>query len=235
MDRIPRYAVITTRGERDKELREAVAAARAQDAWVVVVDNSDRGIYLNRGIYLDDLKRLDDLKVPLTAVLHHPEQPPNLSRLWNVGLERTENSARSVIWDVAVLNDDAILPPDWFDRLSTPMRLGGCYAAGFGPVHEPVFHRVPGLTALHERMPGWAFLLRGEGRLRADESLRWWCGDNDLDMQARRLGGTLIMPRDEVRHLYPDQSTATRPELQARTGVDMQLFVEKWGFRPWSI
>src|SRR6185369_583717 len=227
MDRIPRYVVITTRGERDKELREAVAAAQAQDAWVVVVDNSDRGDYF------------DDHRHPLVVVEHHPEQPPNLSRLWNVGLGRVavanmSGTARTM-YDVAVCNDDAILPPDWFDRLSTPMRLGGCYAAGFGPVLEPVFHREPGLTALHERMPGWAFLLRGEGNLRADERFAWWCGDNDLDMKARTLGGTLIMPRDEVRHLYPDQSTSTRPELQARTGVHMQLFVEKWGFRPWSI
>lgn len=225
---IPRFAVITTRGERPTELAECYNAAHAQVTYgppgchVVVVDNSDHGVRVGTGVGI--------------PMVWDPHQPPNLSRLWNRGLNRVATMARDLglqQWNVAVLNDDAVIDEDWFGTLSLAMRANDCVAAGFGPVGRQVIHRTPGQTALHERMPGWAFLLAGEYQLRADETLHWWCGDNDLDMQARQAGGTLIQPGDQVKHYYPDQSTATRPELQARTGVDMTIFVQKWGFRPW--
>jgi len=227
MSDIRRYAVITTRGERPAELAECYAAAHAQTyrfghPGVVVVDNSNHGIRIGTGI-----------GVPM---IWDPHQPPNLSRLWNHGLNRVAKLAAAEglgQWDVAVLNDDAVIPPYWFEQLGHAMRSNACAAAGYGPVDRVTVHDSPGTTRLDERMPGWAFLLRGEAGIRADEQFRWWCGDNDIDMQARRLGGTLIYPGDHVKHYFPDQSTATRPELQAMTGPDMARFVEKWGWRPW--
>lgn len=222
MTDIRRYAVITTRGERPDELAECYAAVRPQTDETVLVDNSDRGVKIGT-----------HLGIP---TVWDPHQPPNLSRLWNHGLNRVAAlaaEAGATRWDVAVLNDDAILPPHWFRELGPEMRLQMCVAAGYGPVGRITVHRQPGRTFLEERMPGWAFLLAGETGIRADEQFHWWCGDNDIDMQARELGGTLIHPGDDVKHYFPDQSTATRPELQAMTGPDMARFVEKWGWRPW--
>lgn len=224
---IRQYAVITTRGERPAELTECFEAAHCQispgrGCGVVVVDNSDQGVRIGT-----------HLGIP---TVWDPHQPPNLSKLWNLGLNRVAKLAADEgveRYDVAVLNDDAVIPPWWFEQLGSAMREHRCVAAGYGPVDRIVVHREPGTTRLHERMPGWAFLLRGEVGIRADERFRWWCGDNDIDMQSRRAEGTLIHPRDEVKHYYPDQSTATRPELQALTGPDMARFVDKWGWRPW--
>jgi hypothetical protein len=209
-------------------LGRCIEAALGQADYVYLVDNSDDLRYL----YATD---------PFVGVTVLPGrgQPPNLSRLWNLGLNAAYRHAFACDWetfDVAVLNDDAIIQPGWFEKLSAEMRGFGCHAAGFGPVLVPTVHLAPGMTRLEARMPGWAFLLRGETGLLADERLQWWCGDNDLDMQARVAGGTLILPGEQmVQHLYPDQSTAASGELMRQTGVDMATFVQKWGFRPWVI
>lgn len=218
-----RFAVIPTRGDRDEELRRCVQAITPQVDRVIVVDNSDNGVYF------------DDLKVPTYDVVYHAEQPPNLSRLWNLGLQRAEELENHihVDWEIAVLNDDAIVPPFFFEQLSTAMRSAGAAAGSYCGGGGPWLHTQPGVTPLSQRLCGWAFMLNGGRGLRADERLRWWCGDNDLDMQARLKGGTLVLPGDPVQHLYPDQST--RGVLAEQTALDMMAFVEIWGFRPWAV
>ena len=239
-----RYAVIPTRGDRMPELNQVVAAIAPQVSGVIIVDNSDKllihvkqeSVFVDMSITAAEPGGLPNSADRKTTVLHNPEQPPNLSRLWNLGLDYASTLADDCMqWEVAVLNDDAIVPAYWMDWLAQQMRSAGCCAAGFGPVSGATVHRTPGVTALHERLPGHAFMLAGEQNLRADEALRWWCGDNDLDMQARKAGGTLIVPGDEVVHLYPDRSTNANPTLVAQAGLDMMTFVEKWGFRPWAI
>ena len=175
---------------------------------------------------------------PSWYVLQAPMRPPNLSKLWNIGLVQASYWAQVTEhdeWDVAVLNDDAIIPPGWFDAVAVAMRrLGGAAGStGLGSGLTAILHQQPGVTNLAYRMQGHAFVLRGEAGLRADERLSWWCGDNDLDMQARLKGGTLIMGGWPVEHLHPDEST--RGELAAQTAVDMQTFVDKWRFRPWAV
>lgn len=225
-----RFAVIPTR-DRPLDLLNCLRAVGPQVDAAVVVDNSDAGLPDEWYVAARDL----------VGELHRvwlPEQPPNLSRLWNMGLDRAAELWRGGDrygdpYEIAVLNDDAIVSDMWFTNLSRVMRSSGATAAGAGPA-GPLVHRTPGRTALHERMPGWAFILAGEANLRADERLRWWCGDNDLDMQARKLAGTVIVPEWQVggvEHLYPDQSTVG--VLREQTAVDMAYFVEKWGFRPW--
>jgi len=220
-----RYAVIPTRGNRMDELRRCAEAIASQVSGIVVIDNTDDGSVWDVG--------LNGFRWPDTHIIHDPEQPPNLSRLWNLGIDYCRQRADGVgQWEVAVLNDDVIVPPYWFAELGTQMRSASCAAAGYGP--RLAVHRTPGTTDLMDRLPGFAFILAGETGIRADEDLRWWCGDNDLDMQARAISGTLIWP-GEVVHLYPDLSTYFNPVLQAQTGLDMDRFVKKWGFRPWVI
>jgi YD repeat-containing protein len=197
---------------------------------IVLIDNSDDG---SAGRELEKIGGpVDNLHTILAA-----QQPPNLSRLWNLGLEHASTDHRMDYdpegYRIAVLNDDAIVPQHWFDIVVTAMETYGCAAGGYGSFSSggPAVHRVAGTTRLDRRLPGYAFILDGSYGLRADEQLQWWCGDNDLDMQAREAAGTVILPGDPVRHLYPDQSTTG--VLAARTAEDMRLFVQKWGFRPW--
>lgn len=219
-----RFAVITTYNRPDVLLR-SLAAACAEADTVFVIDNGD------------DPERMAPVSTDgQWFVAQVPMRPPNLSKLWNIGIHLAAAQAEELhtpMWDVAVLNDDAIIPPGWFGHVAGLMRAWGCAAASSGmPAGGPHhIHRTPGTTALHHRMQGFAFVLKGEAHLRADERLSWWCGDNDLDMQGRQAGGTVIVAGYPVEHLYPDQSTTG--ELAAQTGIDMATFVEKWGFRPW--
>lgn len=218
-----RAAVIPTRGDRPDVLAQCLAAIVPQVHLTVVIDNSDKGHITP-----------SDFPVPI-QVLHDSEQPPNLSRLWNVGIRATEHWAtqderqyRRGLY-TAVLNDDAIVPPYWFDELEAGMESSSASAAGYNG--DMIVHRTPGTTALHQRLPGHAFLLRRSAEVYADERMRWWCGDNDIDMHSRMRGGTLILPGDPVLHLHPDQST--HGVLAQQAAQDMQAFVDKWGFRPW--
>jgi glycosyltransferase involved in cell wall biosynthesis len=225
-DRPRRYAVIPTYNRPDVLLR-ALAPAVAEADTVFVIDNGDDP---------DKMAPVSDADPGDWLVLRVPMRPPNLSKLWNIGLHlaaRDAYSRRAEEWDVAVLNDDAIIPPGWFDAVASQMRRWGAAAgsSGLASHTNSYVHRTPGTTALSQRMQGHAFILRGETGLRADERLWWWCGDNDLDMQARQAGGTVIIGGYPVEHLYPDQSTVG--DLAVQTSVDMQTFVDKWGWRPW--
>lgn len=232
MDSTPgRFAVIATRGRPD-ELQQCVAALAPQVDRIVVVDNNDKPTIW------------DLVSASRGQVIHRwdPTQPPNLSKLWNIGLNVVLERARGGDctpdvktldpYDVAVVNDDAIVPAGWFEAVTSAMRQAGAAAGcSTNTVSRPALCTVPGTTPLSLRLTGYAFILRGETGLRFDEQFHWWCGDNDIDMQARQAGGTLLLPGYPVEHLHPDQST--RGVLAERTAVDMQLFVDKWGFRPW--
>lgn len=162
-----------------------------------------------------------------------PTERRNISRWWNIGIDHAKRFARieqAKQWEVAIVNDDAIVPFDWFDRVAGSMRQMGVAAASIGHVSMPVLHTKPGLTGLLERMTGFAFMLAGELGVRADESLEWWFGDDDIDMQSRLKGGTVTIP-GTLKHLYPNQSTIG--ERLAQTAVDAKRFVDKWGFHPW--
>ena len=224
----PGRVVVIPTYNRPEVLVRCLEAAVPQADMVFVIDNSeDPARYWVR----------DQDTWPKVYLARVPMRPPNLSRLWNLGIGAAERWARSQgyeRWDVAVLNDDAIIPPDWFNAVSAAMRDLNCAAASTGLPGSPgqvLIHRTPGTTALYQRMQGHAFMLRGEANLRADKRLSWWCGDNDLDMQARERSGTVILAGWPVEHLHPDQSTTG--ELAAQTAVDMQTFVDKWGWRPW--
>lgn len=232
-DRPWRVAVVPTRGDRLEVLARCLEAIEPQVHRIVLVDNSDA-----HGV-IDWLQTRDN---PASILpIWHPEQPPNLSLLWNIGIRAADNwwtienghrAARRCDWGdlwTAVLNDDAIVPDYWFAELMKQMNSASAFAGSYGA--DWAIHRVPGPTRLDQRMSGHAFVMRRGTGIYADEDLRWWCGDNDLDMQHRRHGGTLVLGGDPVVHLHPDEST--RGVLAEQTGKDMAAFVAKWGFRPW--
>lgn len=219
-----RFAVIPT--IRRDCLVDCLDTIGPQVDRVIVIDNS-----LQRGPELWDMLG----KHGKWTYLTDDEKPPNLSRFWNRGLEQAEGYARrgfAETWEVAVLNDDAIVPAGWFDKVASVMRERGAAAGcsgGTGPFEH--LHTQPGPVSLFTRMTGWAFILAGEKGLRADENLRWWAGDDDLDWQARQAGGMVMVPGLHVANLYPNGCMT--PELQVQAGKDMETLLKKWGQRPW--
>jgi glycosyltransferase involved in cell wall biosynthesis len=238
---IPRAAVIPAHNHVDT-LRTLVEALAPQVDLIVVVDNAS-----------DPPITAEMLGGPSEHLLIHrdEEQPPNLSRLWNEGLECARlwlfdrpgvnkvNGHQITMdrWDVAVFNDDAIVPPGWFDAVATPLRehptaVVACTPAYGDPYRPPLLKAVPD-GDLYNRMTPWAFVTKGEVGLRGDERLRWWWGDTRFDFEARRAGGVLHVPGPQVVNARANQATNANPALGEQAGRDRAMFEQIEGRCPW--
>lgn len=223
MDRYT-FAIIPTNGRPCH--KRAFAAIREQVDRVIIVEGGP------------DAKTIEH-----QFVVREPEL--NISRWWNLGLtlaasqmqdinqERRNAGAGDLTkWDVAIINDDAIVPEGWFRAVSEKMREMKAAAACSGtPYAMSSFHTHAGPVDLHTRMQGYAFVLAGEKGVRANEKLKWYFSDDHVDWMSRQLGGMVNIPGYVVEHLHPNGQMT--PELQAQTAEDAAEFVAYWGARPW--
>jgi hypothetical protein len=160
----------------------------------------------------------------------------NISCWWNQGLETVAMLAeieKKETWDVAVINDDVIVPPGWFDAVAEGMRRFDCAAACSGApagVSDSIL-MTPVAVPLETRMQGFAFMLAGEKGLRANEDLHWYFTDDYIDWESRKLGGMNMVGGYPVQHLYPNGQVT--PEIHAQIARDAQTFVDIYGRRPW--
>lgn len=222
-----RYAIILTHN-RPEMLRDCVAAVRPQVDSVLIIDNASDPPVEAADLGLDGVNG---------AVLAIPMQPPNLAFLWNRGLDLITvcpDQAGSSWW-VAVLCDDSVVPEGWFQAVTEAMAATGA-AAGcsnpWGRDHPPQVKTAPDADIVG-RMPGWAFILDGTKGLRADESMHWWWLDSDLDWQARKAGGMVMIGGYPVPNRLPNDYTNRKPELAEQAGRDAAAFEAKHGWRPW--
>ena len=221
--RIPRYAVIPSNGR--ECLRQCHDAIRPQVDQVVVVIGSKEN---------DAFPFESPLPEDTVYWWKGDATPINISLWWNMGLETAEGMAKhrsQTKFDVAVLNDDVIVPEGWFDAVAGTMRQMQCAAACSGGAGMPVLHTQNQAPPLATRMQGFAFILAGELGLRADERYQWWAGDVDLGRRAAMAGGMVMVPGFHVNHLYPNGQVT--PEMQEQIAKDMQTYVDIWGDRPW--
>lgn len=215
-----RFAVIPTRN-RPAELESLIAELKRDNVYVVVIDNGSS----------------PPVARPVNGeVIVHDEQPPNLSRLWNIGLARVDEIARSrelETWHVGIFNDDTVIGPVWWNYVASELRETGAAAASsdaYGTLTTPIFRREP-TNVLTERMCPWAFIIRGELGLRADERFAWWYGDTDLEWTACASGGVLVLPGVSTINRYANSTTVG--ELAEQAGRDREAFAAKWGRVPW--
>lgn len=218
-----KIAIVPTH-DRHEDLLACAASLTGQADHLLVIDNASTPAVDPRLVQV----ALEGLSV---ACISDSEQPPNLSRLWNVGLEYAEKIAAGDEFFVAVLNDDAVVPPGWFDHVVGAMQATGA-AAGCTSEHADVMRLHTGeLRSVFARITGWAFVLRGSAGIRADERLRWWYGDTAIDVEARRRGGLVISPGFIVKNRYPNASTTG--VLAEQAGRDRATFIELYGPVPW--
>lgn len=233
---VPRYAIIPTHN-RPAKLLSLVVSLGSQCDRIVIVDNASTPPV--------DEKHLQ-ASVPehcTVEVIRDEEQPPNLARLWNVMFDRCAELARDentnvyetlylTKWDVAVFNDDSVVPAGWYDTVATALREHETAAVahtGDRPVAKPdLVESYP--YARDRRMAPHAFVVRGELGLRADESMRWWCFDDDFNRQAIDKGGVLAVPGPVVVNSQANQSTSGVLAEQAQK--DLATFAAKWGTTP---
>lgn len=220
MSNRPRYAIIPTTGR-----------ACLKDCLMAIQPQVDKVILVYTVPFTEG-----ELHADLNARVLCEDR--NISSWWNLGLQIAEEDRGNLSepaeqWDVAILNDDAIVSEDWFERISRGMRRHGGAAASSGARHgitevltEP--GPVPGWP---NPLQGFAFMLAGEKGLRANEDLHWYFTDNYIDWESRKLGGTVILPVCSVQHLYPNGQMDHA--LQIQSAADAQTFVDLYGMRPW--
>ncbi len=221
---IPRAAVIPTNGRECVE--RCLDAILPQVDFAVVVE-TDAHVPARENVY--------KFWVPKDVGY-------NISAWWCYGLDEAQwIISRNVYrympserrkWDVAILNDDAIVPPGWFDAVSNKMReMKAAAASSNAHVAIPVLYTKPGPVDLFQRMNGFAFMVRGELDMRPNRKLTWYFSDDHMDWQARELGGVVVIPGFPVEHLYPNGQV--NEQISVQIAQDAQEFVNIWGQRPW--
>lgn len=214
-------------------LCQCVAAIGPQVDIVIIIDNASDPV-----VKLDDLPQVDAVQLLMTI----PDQPPNLSKLWAMGLRVAASLASRSKGRgphrVAILCDDAMVPPGWMAAVCAAMTRTGASAGCSDPMgHLSVGQERVKLApdhALMERMPGWAFVLELGRGVEPDERFHWWWGDTDVDWQARRAGGTVMIGGSPVPNLRPNDFLVNMSGLSQRAGLDGEAFEAKWGSpRPW--
>lgn len=166
--------------------------------------------------------------------------PGNISHWWNTGLDKVaeidkESDSEYV---VAVLNDDVVIP-SLFVQILAETIVNTNAAAAYPDQHNILLHKkTPYMihtdtdkVNVFTRLCGYAFALRGSAGIRADETIKWWYGDDDIDFSARMLGGSVLVGGIKVDHLMPNSTTVG--ELAVQAGLDRQTFIDKWGRAPW--
>lgn len=204
------FAVIPTH-DRPRDFRDCLTAIAPQVDGVVVI--------ANRAPYATDALdwSLPDVTVPwFLMVEKYPAHPPNISTMWNLGLDVCARAAGDDPYDVAVLNDDVIVPEDWFSTVTAAMRSRDAVLGGPPGVFDSRW------------VAGYAHILASESGLRYDEELRWWFSDTALHIEAAKIrGGVALVGRAEVEHRWPNSTTVG--ELAQIAGEDRERFVEKYG------
>lgn len=230
-DRVPRLAVVPAHNRPD-ELNRLLAALHDQCDIAVIIDNASTPPLMPKAP-----------GGPIMRLMRDEEQPPNLSRLWNMGLDEAHRMAEAWdlldadgAYDVAVFNDDADVPPGWWDAVSGPLRAHPSAVIGhthtYGDPGRPAAYRDASAPMdLMERMCPWAFVMRGETGLRSDERMRWWWFDTDFEMRARQVGGVLAVPGPQVANTGANSTTVGA--LAEQAGRDRETFREIWGYNPW--
>lgn len=223
-----RFAVVITHN-RPELLRQTWEAIGPQVEMVVILDNASDPPVDHRFLHAQGWR---------TAVVKVPDQPPNLSKLWRLGITLVTGlligQDNSYDAHIAMLCDDAPPPPGWFGAVCDAMRETGAPVGCSSPWGWGSGLRVK--TApdndLAGRMPGWAWIIDPVSPVRPDERFEWWWGDTDIDWQARSAGGMVMIGSHPVPNVRPNDFTA-RSDLYAQSGVDRGRFAEKYGSCPW--
>lgn len=193
-----RYALVGPTKNRPDLFAQAVAAISPQvDVVITVCDGDAAAAYAE----------------PLVDLMHVWRGEWNISRLWNIGLDLVHEHAGGMPYDVAVLNDDAIAEPSWFDTLATTMHAAK--AAGASGSRQA--NKLATLA-------GYAFLLDGTKGVRADEQMRHWYSDDAIQKHCVQAGGFVAVNGIGAANLRADTEIKANPKLRDWSREDREIF-----------
>jgi len=141
----------------------------------------------------------------------------NIQRWWNAGIDEAIRRGATA---VAVVNDDLSLQPESLPRLHQALvSSGAAIASPSRPPRRDRLHRGP-LVPYAPRIWGCLWVLDVACGLRPDERYRWWYGDCDLDIRARRDFGGVISVDVPYAHLHSGEGTGKSDVLTALADQD---------------
>lgn len=172
--------------------------------------------------YLADIIKESQISPEKIVIVHTVESEPiegvnnvwdldpvNIHRWWNRGIDIARTFGADYI---AVLNDDLRLKNNPINKIANKMK----------DTKSVLGYPVPNIGI------GYCWVLDIKTNIRADETFRWWYGDDDIRLKAMELGEIIYVPA-EVEHLHPNHLTSTNEELMELTKADQTYFEEKWG------
>jgi GT2 family glycosyltransferase len=156
-----------------------------------------------------------------------------LHQMWNRGVAMAR--ARDAVCNVAILNNDLVLGPDFCRSLATALRTDPELWA-VSPVYDDrSFGGVQYVDSTFKNggLAGFAFMVRGEAfdEVCFDENFQWWYGDDDLVAQIRASGHQVgLTDATSVEHLDGgSQSVRYTREVVYTLEQDLLHMHAKWG------
>lgn len=166
-----------------------------------------------------------NLELPEGCTVVEDLGPINIQRWWTRGIE--EARARGAT-KVAVCNDDLVIGASTMHDLAAALdRTGAAIASPHRADKRPGLHRGR-LVPYSPVLWGCLWMLNISSGLMPDTNYRWWYGDNDLDIRARRDFRGIASVVTEFEHKDAGGHTSTSPELQALATADQLRYESEY-------
>jgi hypothetical protein len=184
-----------------------------QNTWVVVPVGS-RHKYLDQLIdilseYKGRVVFINNYKpYPVFDGVYHIEDfdEINIHRWWNKGIEFAKFKGAEY---VAVINDDIVFDASLISDMVNAMKEGD-YEVSSAMGNLGVF-----------------WIIDTSSSIRADESLRWWCGDGDIFREAKIKGKLLNFETNKLKHLEHNAQTSSNDILRKLGKEDLVTYRAK--------
>jgi hypothetical protein len=166
--------------------------------------------------------------------IHHlislPYTGMRIAQWWNIGLDYIEHTWPHADY-IFMPGSDVTGKPGAVTRLADEMSKERAVMGGpaWWTAGEKRIWSADDRRDVHSRVPGSCFMIDAIHRLRCDARYRWWYSDDDLEMQARRIGPVGVFPVD----MFHDNGTSLTDEQSVHAIQDREYFVNKWGHQPW--
>ena len=130
----------------------------------------------------------------------------NIHRWWNKGIDYAiKNGAEYIV----IMNDDISFKKDLIERMINKMIDRNADVCGIA------------------KHAGVMFAIKGSSEIRADENLRWWCGDGDIFRQALVKNSLIWYLEDDFIHFELNKQTDENSYLLDLGRKDLDYYRNK--------
>jgi GT2 family glycosyltransferase len=220
---VPTYVVIPVKD--NLALTSALVAQLRDQAGFEAIFVFDNGSSDETAAWLGDQAHRGDL-IPVEA------RGMTLHEMWNAGVALSR--ARDPVCNVAILNNDLRVGPDFLTRLGSAFRADPQLWAVSPNYDGRPIDGVQYVASTFKRrgLAGFAFMVRGEAfeHIAFDEQFTWWYGDDDLVAQIYAHGHRAgVVGSVAVDHIGGGSQTVRyTPTVRAAIERDRQRMVTKW-------